>query len=278
MRVALGLWAALLVGCGGTLPVAQTYAPSEVGVLLGTKLAPSAVVRASGAREPIPSAVTISPTDVTWTPGGEIVHKLQSGDVLEADDDGTIVGVRTASGTEIKFARGSATSPPGADFVRGRPAGERQRIALAAGDRIEARGELGDGDAVPGVGRVTDDRPWAVLVAGSIAFVSGYGPAVYVGAASPQSHDRPLLAPVAGPWIALAVRPACNTPQGDLPIDPCTGETAAKIGIVLMGIAQTAGAIAIVFALPSRLALEDARGRRIGLVPTGQGGALVGAW
>lgn len=270
------------LGCSSSLPVTRAYAPTEAPALRGTKLTPVAVIH-DGARTPIPPNAEISPREVTWTPGGDYVHKLQPGDVIEADEDGTILAVKSASGVEIHFARGTASSPPGTGYVRGRLSAEKQRIALAPADRIEARGELEDGDEVPASGgapaaTVTEDRPLTLLVAGALAFAIGYGPALFIGISSPQSYDRPLLAPVVGPWIALAVRPSCEKPQGDLPVDPCTGETLAKVGIVAMGVSQAIGGLAIALSLPSQLVLVDGQGRKVALAPTPGGAALVGTW
>jgi hypothetical protein len=273
---------AVLVGCSSTLPVTRAYAPADVGALRGSKLAPVAVVH-DRARTPIPADAHITATEVAWTPGGDYVHKIRPGDVIEADEDGTILGVRNAAGVETRFVRGTASSPPGTDFVRGRLSEEKRTIALGSGDRIEASGVLEDGDKVPASGNepaatVVEDRSLALLVAGTLGVAIGYGPALFVGISSSQSYDRPLVAPVVGPWIALAVRPSCNLPQGDLPVDPCTGETLAKVGIVAMGVAQAAGAIAIAFGIPSDLVLVDEKGRRVALAPNANGAALVGYW
>jgi len=253
----------------------------------GSKLAPSAVIHGAGpvaTRAPVPRGATVEKDAVVLgAGGGEVVHKLGPGDVIQVDARGRIVGVKTG-GRRIAFVPGSAASPPGSDEVRGALAvegGAPRTIPLGPDDAIEMTGEVEDGDAVPG-GRVESTRSTAALVSGVVLLSIAFVPTAIVGAKSPRSFDRALLVPIAGPWIDLAGRAKCVPPAGSekLPVDPCIEESASRIGVIVSGIAQALGAVVTLIGVPSRLEIRegDAKtGLRVDVEPLSvRGGAGVG--
>jgi hypothetical protein len=247
-------------GCAGTLDVTRALTPEEASAAR-TRLAPAAVVRESKERIPIPPHADISPTKVSFGREGKYVHKLQQGDVIVAEADGSITAIRTAGGQEIRFVPNTAKSPPGSDEVTGELPQQRTEIALRPGDRIEMKGTLEEGETIGGA-TVVEDRPVGLLVGGALMFTLAYAPAVYVGASSPRSGDRVLLLPVVGPFIDWAGRPSCSPPPG-VTSDVCAPETAVRVGLALSGGFQALGAILFFVGLPSSLVLVDKEGRRV---------------
>jgi hypothetical protein len=82
-----------------------------------------------------------------------------------------------------------------------------------------------------------------VLWGSAIAFAAGYVPAVIVAITSSDSADRYLYAPVAGPWIDLAMR-NCTEPAGV----SCTNSTLHGAGLFVSGLLQLAGLVGFVVA------------------------------
>jgi hypothetical protein len=287
-RSVLGLAcaAALLgVACGGgNVEVTRLLTPKDAMNGQG-KLTPLAVVRPGGERIDVPPTAKIEADRVVTS--GEHVHKLGPEDVIQTDDQGRIVAVRTPSGT-TQFVPGTAVSPEGADFVRGMRPESQSSIPITKKDRIEMRGSFAPDETIPGGGRVETTRSTSLLVGGTIVLALAYLPMAYVGIRSSNSADRALLLPVAGPWIDWAIRPSCQAPPGAeaLPIDPCLEETASRVGLVLGGAFQTLGGLMIAFGLPARstVVYEDtgvasaSRGPRVTIVPSRGGAALVGTF
>ena len=290
-----GLLSLGAIGCGESVEVTRLYSPADVARGASGKLVPVAVVHGD-ARTPLPPGAKIQATSVVLDRGsGLYVHKLQPNDVIETDEQGRIVAVRSGSIPPVvtRFVPGTASSPDGADDVRGQLVEPTRTIPLAAGDKIEMRGTFDPDDKVPGGGRVETTRKTSMLVGGIILTGLAFLPTAYVGASSHRTSDRVLLVPVAGPWIDFAGREKCVAPQGsqNLPVDPCIGETANRIGLVVSGIVQSFGGLLTVMALPSRTYVDYGADRGVArapitprwtVVPTaspyGGGASVVGAF
>lgn len=252
IRMALSILAAgaLSFGCAGNLEVTRTYTPTQAASMPQGKLVPVAVIRGAQ-RIPLPATARIEGNRVVL-PAGH-VHKLAPGDVIEKDDEGRIIGVRTAGNREIHFVPGTAVSPADADDVRGQLTEADASLDLTQSDRIELRGSFAPDAAVPGGGHVESSQSTGLLVAGIVVFALGYLPSVVVGLESNRSDDRVLLVPAAGPWIDLAMRPKCVPPPGSaaLPVDPCLEESASRWALVAGGGLQLVGTLLGAFGLPS---------------------------
>jgi hypothetical protein len=283
------------MGCGGSVDVTRAYSPADAQRLDRAKLVPTAVVRGT-TRIAVPPNARIDRDRVTLPrTTGEHVHKLAAGDVIETDDAGRIVAVRSGGTPPVvtRFVPGTASSPDGADDVRGQLAEKSETIALEPGDKIEMHGSFASEEPVPGGGVVETRRSTTALVSGIVLLGLSYAPSAYVGFTSSRGGDRALLVPVVGPWIDFAGRGKCVPPPGSeqLPIDPCIGETASRVGLVVSGIVQTVGGLLIAISLPSKTEVVYDRDRgvsraatppRIVFVPTatpyGAGAAAVGTF
>jgi len=279
------------IGCAENVEVTRAFTPDEIARGANGSLQPVAIVRGNE-RTPLPAGAKIQPGKVTVDRGrGVYVHKLGPNDVIETDDAGRIVAVRSGSGV-TRFVPGTASSPEGSDDVRGQLEEPTVTIPLAADDKIEARGSVAPDEPIPGGGRVLTTRKTSMLASGIILTTLGYLPTAYVGVASPRSGDRVLLAPVAGPWIDFAGRDKCVPPAGtqNLPVDPCIGETANRVGLVISGIVQSFGGLLVLIALPSSSYVDTTGDRGVAknvkptwtVVPTanayGGGASVVGAF
>ncbi len=294
--VALAAMMALAaIGCGESVEVTRLYSPADVARGAAGKLQAVAVVRGDS-RTPLPPGAKIQANSVVLDRGNGLhVHKLQPNDVIETDEQGRIVAVRSGATPPVvmRFVPGTATSPDGSDDVRGQLVEPTTSIPLAAGDKIEMHGTFDPDDKVPGGGRVETTRKTSMLVGGLILTGLAFLPTAYVGARSSRASDRVLLVPVAGPWIDFAGRDKCVAPRGseNLPVDPCIGETANRVGIVVSGIVQGFGGLLTVIALPSRTYVDYGADRGVArapvaprwtVVPTatpyGGGATIVGAF
>ncbi len=260
--LALVLAATAVSACApGTIAISRVVTPKQAGDLAGTKLVPTAVIGETE-RTSIPADAKITSDKVIVSSARDVyVHKLQRGDVIELDAQERITAVRRGGdpAATIHFEPGTASSPHDSDEVRGKLAAGETVIPLKATDRIEVGGTFEVDDAIPGGGHVVTHRYTAALVTGVIILSLAYLPSAYAGGASSRSGDRALFVPVVGPWIDLAGRERCTTPVTDaLPLDPCVGETAARVGLVTSGVAQALGALLIAVGLPSHPeVLED---------------------
>jgi hypothetical protein len=253
------------------------------------KFVPVAVVRGSE-RIALPAGATVESGHVLLA--RMYVHKLAPGDVIQQDEIGRIISVRSGGNPPvvIRFVPGTAVSPETSDEVRGELADDGAQMPLKAGDAIEMHGRLAPEDPLPGGDRVVSKRATGALVVGIVLFVLSYGPTLYVGAQSSLSADRALEAPVVGPWIDLAQRPKCVPPTLPFqpPIDPCTPESAARAALVVSGSAQAAATILTIVGLPTHPEVVEgappAGGvgngskARVVLVPTLQGVTAIGTF
>ena len=283
------------VGCGGSVDVTRAYSPADAQRLDRTRLTPTAIVRGPS-RIAIPANASIEPTRIVLPQtSGEHVHKLAPGDVIETDDQGRIIAVRSGATPPVvtRFVPGTASSPDGSDEVRGQLASTSSTIALQPGDKIEMHGSFASEEAVPGGGVVETKRSTSALVSGIVLLGLAYAPSAYVGVTSSRGGDRVLLVPVLGPWIDFAGRAKCVAPAGSdqLPIDPCIGETASRVGLVISGIVESVGGLLIVVSLPSKTQVVYDRDHgvarattkpRVVFVPTatphGGGAAAIGTF
>lgn len=94
-----------------------------------------------------------------------------------------------------------------------------------------------------------------LLASGAATFAFGYAGAAWVGATSSLSSDRALLVPFAGPWIALAARPACDGSSSGV----CGHETTYDGLLIADGLVQFAGVaqIAVAFFRRELRAVEE---------------------
>lgn len=153
-------------------------------------------------------------------------------------------------------------------------------VVVQKGDQIEMKGDFAANDAIPGGGHVESSRPVGALIAGLTLFAMSYAPAAY---AASQTNDKWLYAPVVGPWIDLATRPACSaagttTVNGitvALPVDPCLGDNVAKAVIIASGAIQGLGALITLIALPAHAHVVE---KKFAIVPTGLGAAAFGTF
>jgi hypothetical protein len=250
------------VACGGgNVEVTRLFSPADAAKAQDGKLVPTAIVR-GGVRIDVPEDARVEATRIVLPSSSRAyVHKLRPGDVLEADDSGRIVAVRSAGDPPIvtHFVPGTASSPDGSDEVRGEleSSGGAPTLALLPTDHVEMRGTFGGDDAVPGGGRVDSSRSTGTLVGGLVVLALSYGPSAYIGATSTMKADRSLLIPIAGPWIDFARRSPCVVPPmpaavaAELPVSPCLPETLNRAAIVTSGIFQGLGALLTIVALPS---------------------------
>ena len=252
---------AFLLACGPTnVDVTRVLTPHDAANAARAQLRPVAVLR-GGQRIALPADARLEGGRVVL-PKGIHVHKLGRGDVIETDDDGRIVGVRTGGDPpiELHFVPGTAVSPSDSDEVRGQlVADAHSAIELGPTDRVEMRGSFAPDAAIPGGAHVESTRSTGLLIAGIVVMSLGYLPSAYIGLVSPRSADRILLLPAAGPWIDLANRPKCTPPPGSdaLPIDPCTEETASRWALIAGGGLQAVGFVLGAFGLPTRTELVE---------------------
>jgi hypothetical protein len=268
--------AVLCAGCGTTLELERTVTPKDAE---RSHLSAVAIARGKELIR-LPEGAVVRDRRVLMRGTNVYEHKLGPDDVIEVDEQGSILAVRTPT-QRIEFKPKTATSPEGADYVRGELASneEDKFIALEPRDRIVVRGALSVGDEVPGGGRVVMKRLTGALVFGSIAFSAAYLPAAIAGAAGSDA-ERVLVAPFGGPWAYLVTRPACV-------IDPvvganCIPDTAARFGATMSGIFQSLGLIFIITGLPAHAAIaepeepDEEKKPSVSLVPLPNGIGLGG--
>jgi hypothetical protein len=152
-----------------------------------------------------------------------------------------------------------------------------QTLALQPTDAVVMRGLLAPDESIPGGGRVESSRRTSALATGLIVLGVSYGPTAYIGGSSAGLNDRVLLVPLAGPWIDLARRPACVTPQNvaAMPIDPCAFETATRAALVASGALQGFGALLTLVGLPTQARVIDGD-RGVAIVPAPGGAGVLG--
>jgi hypothetical protein len=207
-------------------------------------------------------------------PGGSHVRKLEDGDVVVMDEEGHLVTIRSKTGGETHFAPGTASLPPDSDEVLVQEAEGAAGLRLSATDKVEVLASYAPGDKVPGQGHVEEVRKVFPLVSGGILAAITYGPAVWFAASSTLKADRILFLPVLGPWIDLVARPACVPPAGSgaLPVDPCTGETFVKAGLIASGLGQALSVVLIGLGLPAEAVLVKDGTANVRLGPLGARG------
>jgi hypothetical protein len=265
-----------LVSCATTIDVERTITPKEAEQ---SKLPPVAIARGNETI-PLPEGATIASGQVRLSRTTMYTHKLGDSDVIETDDEGSIIAVRTASGERIEFKPKTAVSPEGSDYVKGELASSEtgKTMALERNDRIVVKGTLSPGDEVPGGGLVVLRRSTGALVVGSFSFALAYIPAAIAGAVS--NEDRALLAPIGGPWANLVTRPACTTPPSpEAGTAPCIPDTLARFGSVMSGIFQSLGVVFLTIGIPAKAVIEEPQQQEkpsVSIVPLPGGIGLSG--
>ncbi len=288
--VATWLLLGAAAGCAGSVEVTRTYTPEAAVQMQRERMVAVALVRGND-RLVLPQGARIEGRKVTLPRSH--VHKLAPGDVIEQDELGRIVAVRSGGDPPIvtRFVPGTARSPEASDEVRGELADEGAAIELGKDDGVEMRGTLPPEASVSGVGHVESTRATGALVGGLVLLTLSYAPSVYVGAQASQDYDRALEIPVAGPWIDLASRPACTPPatQFKSPIDPCIWETGARVALVASGSVQGLATLMTLWGLPSHARLVEGDDRGAGtrtkphvahltVVPTPMGVSVAGGF
>lgn len=196
-----------------------------------------------------------------------------------------------------KDTKGSSDARQGAAQPQGQKAkGQKQQQGQKAKSATQGEGkakqgqqaERDDGEGIFGETDITA-APIAVgaeapepvrinmplLVTGAAAFGAAYIPSLVVGITSDRDADRPLLAPVVGPWITLGQGRECD----EL---PCSQEGLDTILVITSGVLQGAGAIAAAASLfippGSREAIRTAE-PKVHVLPIsmGRAGAGIGA-
>ena len=270
----LALALATTAGCAAAPYEARgTYTPGEASQILRDHPAHAWAVRGD-ARQDLGEGSRIEVDGDGFRvvaakgPGRSHIRKLADGDVVVMDEENHLVAIRSKTGAEERFAPGTASLPPDSDEVLVQEATDAASLHLAATDKVEVQASYAPGDKVPGQGHVEEVRKIFPLVGGGLLAAVTYGPAVYVGASSSLSADRVLLLPVLGPWIDLIARPACTAPAGSaaVGVDPCTGETAVKVGLVASGLGQALSVVLIGLGLPAEAVLvkDNAGTLRVG--------------
>lgn len=89
-----------------------------------------------------------------------------------------------------------------------------------------------------------------LLTTGLATFGFGWSAALYVGATSTRDTDRGLVVPLAGPWIALGARGACEG-------GACGDEGTYKALLVADGVVEAGGAAQMILAFALRESRTD---------------------
>jgi len=269
--IALGLVMAC-AGCTSSMEVTRAFAPEDA--LTQQQTGRLTIVSVERGKEslPVPPSARVEADRIFWpNEPGEHVHLLLPGDVIQKDNLGRIVAVRSAGPDPVitRFVPGTASSPMGLAEVRGRLEDPATVLPLRAGDRVRMTGTFESDEPIPGGGHVKTTRSTGLIVGGIVLFALAYVPTAYIGATSKLKADKDLLIPFGGPWVDLAQRPKCVPPAGSdaLPVNPCIIETISKVAIVTSGAVEALSAILIVAGIPSstRISYE---GDRIAMKPT----------
>ena len=264
----------VITGCGASAHVERVVAPNEVDSYRVGTLREVALIRAN--REgPIAPGASIRSGKLVTAANSQIVNvPISDADVLEADSEGRITGIRRKNGSSVRFEPGTATSPDGASFVRGILLGTKttgNELVLSSSDRVRMAGDLSSDQQLPDGTRVTTKRFTFGLVAGVTILSLAYVPTFISGATSGESSDRVLMAPIVGPWINLGMRPGCGAEPANAneqvvrDYASCeVTERAAKILLPISGITQGVGALLLILGLPETATLDEPKARGTG--------------
>ncbi|MBX3162195.1 MAG: hypothetical protein KF773_39895 [Deltaproteobacteria bacterium] len=115
---------------------------------------------------------------------------------------------------------------------------------------------------------VEDPMNAPVFASGALVFAASYGTSlVFAARAESNEPNHHLFVPIVGPWLALADRPDCN-----VRLTGCDDETLAKVFLVMDGVFQAGGVIAMVNGLVSptyhREVVRVADTKKVKLAPT----------
>jgi hypothetical protein len=246
-------------GCAGPVQVTRSYPAASAADRQREGMVPVAVVHGSD-RVALPPGARVEGRGIVMP--RTHVHKLAPGDVIEQDEAGRIVAVRSAGDPPIvtRFVPGTASSPAASDYVRGELADDAG-IALGDSDAVVMRGALSSDGAISGAGQVETTRATGALVTGLLLFGLSYIPTAYVGLQASDAYDKVLAVPVAGPWMDLAQRPACVEPAlppgVKPPVDPCSLESLARSLLITSGAVQGLATILTVVGLPTHSEVKN---------------------
>jgi hypothetical protein len=282
VRIAGVVICAALAACAPTpVEVREAHSAAEAARLLPVNDGKAWLVH-DGVRTELPPGARIEGKDELFlvvpkgAPSSGTVRKLQDGDSVVEDAQGNIVAIQGKNGSEQRFEPGTARMRPGTDeiVIQAAAASNDRGTPLAPADRVETIARYGPGQVVPGQGKVEERRKVGLLILGGLFFVMGYAPAFYVGATSTLKQDRVLLLPILGPWIDLLARPKCES--GTAPVDPCIGESLAKVAIGASGIVQAVGTVLFAVGLPAESAIvkNEAQGTELRIGPFGARGTF----
>lgn len=258
-------------GCAGSLDITRAVSANDAA---GESLSAQAILR-DGERIELPAGTHVRAGRAVLAEKTSANVALEAGDEVVREGD-RITAIRSHGVVTAHFASAELVD-------RATVRGEMSDIPLRATDSVEVRGTFAPGDELPGGGRVESTRSTGALVGGLTSFALAYAPSAYVG--SQSSMDRALLAPVIGPWLDLANRPSCSTSSqialaaSSVGVDPCIGDTATRVALVVSGVVQGLGVLVTMFGLPAHSEVgASSRSLRVAVVPTGLGGALVGTF
>jgi hypothetical protein len=239
----------LACGCAGPLEVSRQVTAREASAANGTKLRAIAIVRGQ-AKAPLPDNVTIVDLEARVPRPGVFTYALDPEEKVVYDDQKRITGVK--SGEHVtKFIPGTATLD--GNEVKGELEDHVERLPLLETDRVELKGTFAPGESVPTGGKVETTRAWSALGFGGALLGGAWLPSVIVAATSDIDANHWLYVPVAGPWVAYAMRDQCVP---DVDPRPCLNDAGVRVGLIIDGILQTTGFGLLLVGLPSSAELK----------------------
>jgi hypothetical protein len=239
----------LACGCAGPIDVTRQVTAREASAANGTKLHAVAIVRGQ-ARAPLPDGATVVELEARVARPGVFTYALDPDEKVLYDDQKRIVAVK--SGEHVtKFIAGTATLE--GNEVKGELEDHVERLPLLETDRVELRGTFAPGESVPTGGKIETTRAWSALGFGAALLGGAWLPSVIVAASSDIDANHWLYLPVAGPWVAYAMRDACVP---DIDPRPCLNDAGARVGLIIDGILQTTGFGLLLVGLPSSAELK----------------------
>lgn len=243
------LVALFVCGCAGPIDVTRQVTAREASAANGTKMHAVAIVRGQ-ARAPLPDGATVVDLEARVARPGVFTYALDPDEKVLYDDQKRVVGVK--SGEHVtKFIPGTATLD--GTEVKGELEDHVERLPLLETDRVELRGTFAPGETVPTGGKVETTRAWSAFGFGAALLGGAWLPSVIVGATSDIDANHWLYVPVAGPWVAYAMRDACAP---DVDPRPCLNDAGARVGLIIDGILQTTGLGLLLVGLPSSAELK----------------------
>jgi hypothetical protein len=242
--------ALLACGCAGPIEIVRQTTAHEASSANGTKFHAVAIVRGQ-ARAPLPDGVTIVDLEARVPREGAFTYALDPDEKVVYDDQKRVVAVKSGERVTARFIPGTATVE--GTEVKGELEEHVERLPLLETDRVELRGTFAPGENVPTGGTIGTTRSWSALGFGGALLAGAWLPSVIVAATSDIDANHWLYVPVAGPWVAYAMRDACAP---DVDPRPCLNDAGARVGLIIDGILQTTGFGLLIVGLPTTAELK----------------------